>query len=84
MIIIYPSKCTRFQYILAAPTSIATKYGDPSLTYINQGQVGEVLYKSFHNFFCFPVVRDKDQEAGRLVVSLPEEVAAIDDKNLLP
>ena len=32
-------QCNRFQYILAAPTSIATKYGDPSLTYINQGQV---------------------------------------------
>ena len=45
MTIIYSSKCNRFQYILAAPTSIATKYGDPSLTYINQGQVGEV--KSF-------------------------------------
>ena len=34
-----PFQCNRFQYILAAPTSIATKYGDPSLTYINQGQV---------------------------------------------
>ena len=34
-----PSQFNRFQYILAAPTSIATKYGDPSLTYINQGQV---------------------------------------------
>ena len=38
--IIFSSECDRFQYILAAPTSIATKYGDPSLTYINQGQVG--------------------------------------------
>ena len=36
---------SRFQYILAAPTSIATKYGDPSLTYINQGQPYEIKIK---------------------------------------
>jgi len=35
----------RFQYILAAPTSIATKTGEPSLTYINQGQSYEIKIK---------------------------------------
>ena len=35
----------RFQYILAAPTSILTKPGDPSLTYINQGQSYEIKIK---------------------------------------
>ena len=48
------------------------------------GRRSEVIYKNFHNFPCVPVVRDKDQEAGRLVVPLQEEVAPIDDKNLLP
>lgn len=36
---------SRFQYILAAPTSIATKTGEPSLTYINQGQSYEIKIK---------------------------------------
>ena len=36
---------SRFQYILAAPTSIQTKPGDPSLTYINQGQSYEIKIK---------------------------------------
>ena len=36
---------SRFQYILAAPTSILTKPGDPSLTYINQGQSYEIKIK---------------------------------------
>jgi len=36
---------SRFQYILAAPTSIATKAGEPSLTYINQGQSYEIKIK---------------------------------------
>ena len=36
---------SRFQYILAAPTSVATKYGEPSLTYINQGQSYEIKIK---------------------------------------
>lgn len=35
----------RFQYILNAPTSIATKVGEPSLTYINQGQSYELKIK---------------------------------------
>ena len=35
----------RFQYILAAPTSIVTKTGEPSLTYINQGQSYEIKIK---------------------------------------
>jgi len=34
-----------FQYILTAPTSIATKVGEPSLTYINQGQSYQVKIK---------------------------------------
>ena len=33
------------QYILAAPTSIATKSGEPSLTYINQAQSYEIKIK---------------------------------------
>ena len=36
---------SKFQYILAAPTSIQTKPGDPSLTYINQGQSYEIKIK---------------------------------------
>jgi len=36
---------SRFQYILAAPTSICTKPGEPSLTYINQGQSYEIKIK---------------------------------------
>lgn len=36
---------SRFQYILNAPTSIATKLGEPSLTYINQGQSYELKIK---------------------------------------
>ena len=36
---------SRFQYILAAPTSIVTKAGEPSLTYINQGQSYEIKIK---------------------------------------
>ena len=36
---------SRFQYILAAPTSIVTKTGEPSLTYINQGQSYEIKIK---------------------------------------
>ena len=36
---------SRFQYILAAPTSIVTKTGEPSLTYINQGQSYEMKIK---------------------------------------
>ena len=35
----------RFQYILNASTSIATKLGEPSLTYINQGQSYELKIK---------------------------------------
>ena len=34
-----------FQYVLTAPTSIATKVGEPSLTYINQGQSYELKMK---------------------------------------
>nr|XP_024214550.1 transcription factor CP2 isoform X2 [Halyomorpha halys] len=36
---------TEFQYVLAAPTSIATKVGDETLTYLNQGQPYEIKLK---------------------------------------
>lgn len=35
----------RFQYVLAAPTSIATKNNEDSLTYLNQGQSYEIKLK---------------------------------------
>ncbi len=35
----------RFQYILAASTSLATKTGDPTITYLNQGQAYELRLK---------------------------------------
>merc|ERR1719450_1103268 len=43
---------SRFQYILAAPTSIATKAGEPSLTYINQGQSYEIKIKKLGDLSC--------------------------------
>ncbi|XP_023320794.1 transcription factor CP2-like protein 1 [Eurytemora carolleeae] len=44
---------SRFQYILTAPTSIATKLGDPSLTYINQGQSYELKIKKLGDLSCY-------------------------------
>ncbi len=35
----------RFQYILAASTSLATKINDPTITYLNQGQAYELRLK---------------------------------------
>lgn len=36
---------SRFQYVLAAPTSIATKINEETLTYLNQGQSYEIKLK---------------------------------------
>lgn len=36
---------SRFQYVLAAPTSIATKNNEETLTYLNQGQSYEIKLK---------------------------------------
>jgi len=41
----YEDADSNFQYVLTAPTSIATKVGEPSLTYINQGQSYELKIK---------------------------------------
>jgi transcription factor CP2-like protein len=40
-----PGNGGTFQYILNAPTSIATKVNEPSITYLNQGQAYEVSLK---------------------------------------
>ncbi len=37
--------CNRFQYVLAAATSIATKVTEETLTYLNQGQSYEIKLK---------------------------------------
>lgn len=39
------SKLFRFQYVLAAATSIATKVNEETLTYLNQGQSYEIKLK---------------------------------------
>jgi hypothetical protein len=39
------SKLSRFQYVLAAATSIATKVNEETLTYLNQGQSYEIKLK---------------------------------------
>lgn len=36
---------SRFQYVLAAATSIATKVSEETLTYLNQGQPYEIKLK---------------------------------------
>jgi transcription factor CP2-like protein len=38
-------KLFRFQYVLAAATSIATKVNEETLTYLNQGQSYEIKLK---------------------------------------
>jgi transcription factor CP2-like protein len=38
-------KFFRFQYVLAAATSIATKVNEETLTYLNQGQSYEIKLK---------------------------------------
>ena len=37
--------CGRFQYVLNAATSIATKVNEETLTYLNQGQSYEIRIK---------------------------------------
>lgn len=39
------SEDCRFQYVLAAATSIATKINEDTLTYLNQGQSYEIKLK---------------------------------------
>lgn len=41
----YSTDDTRFQYVLAAATSIATKNNEDTLTYLNQGQSYEIKLK---------------------------------------
>lgn len=41
----YTTDDTRFQYVLAAATSIATKNNEDTLTYLNQGQSYEIKLK---------------------------------------
>ena len=40
-----PPLCRRFQYVLNAATSIATKVNEETLTYLNQGQSYEIRIK---------------------------------------
>ncbi|XP_055631221.1 upstream-binding protein 1 isoform X2 [Toxorhynchites rutilus septentrionalis] len=44
---------TRFQYVLAAATSIATKNNEESLTYLNQGQSYEIKLKKLGDLATF-------------------------------
>ena len=46
----------RFQYILAAATSIATKNNEDTLTYLNQGQSYEIKLKKIGDLSLY---RDK-------------------------
>eukprot|EP00094_Tigriopus_californicus_P000582 TCALIF_00564-PA protein Name:"Similar to Ubp1 Upstream-binding protein 1 (Mus musculus)" AED:0.26 eAED:0.64 QI:0/-1/0/1/-1/1/1/0/921 len=43
----------RFQYILAASTSLATKLNEPSITYLNQGQAYELRLKKLGDLSAF-------------------------------
>ena len=43
----------RFQYVLAAATSIATKVNEESLTYLNQGQPYEIKMKKLGDLSSF-------------------------------
>ena len=43
----------RFQYVLAAATSIATKVNEESLTYLNQGQPYEIKMKKLGDLSNF-------------------------------
>ncbi|XP_018903813.2 transcription factor CP2-like protein 1 isoform X2 [Bemisia tabaci] len=47
-----PDDC-RFQYVLAAATSIATKQGEETLTYLNQGQSYEIKLKKLGDLTGF-------------------------------
>lgn len=44
-----PSCDFRFQYVLSAPTSPATKMNEETLTYLNQGQPYELKIKKIGN-----------------------------------
>ena len=44
---------SRFQYVLAAATSIATKVNEESLTYLNQGQPYEIKMKKLGDLSNF-------------------------------
>ena len=63
------SEYNRFQYILAAPTSIATKYGDPSLTYINQGQVTSITSLQQFSDHLFSLTRSRSRSLGTSLVT---------------
>ncbi|KAG7312659.1 hypothetical protein JYU34_000983 [Plutella xylostella] len=56
---------TRFQYVLAAATSIATKTTEESLTYLNQGQPYEVKLKKLGDLSHFK---------GKILKGQPYEV----------
>lgn len=43
----------RFQYVLAASTSIATKTNEDTLTYLNQGQSYEIKLKKLGDLSLF-------------------------------
>ncbi len=43
----------KFQYILAAATSLATKINDPSITYLNQGQAYELRLKKLGDLSAY-------------------------------
>lgn len=43
----------RFQYVLAAATSIATKVNEDTLTYLNQGQSYEIKLKKLGDLSAY-------------------------------
>lgn len=43
----------RFQYVLAAATSIATKANEETLTYLNQGQSYEIKLKKLGDLSAY-------------------------------
>lgn len=57
----------RFQYVLAAATSIATKVNEESLTYLNQGQPYEIKMKKLGDLSNF---RGKQLRVSTLLYSV--------------
>lgn len=53
----------RFQYILAAATSIATKNNEETLTYLNQGQSYEIKLKKIGDLSFY---RDKILKVSKM------------------
>lgn len=53
LILIDLNSLYRFQYVLAAATSIATKVNEESLTYLNQGQPYEIKMKKLGDLSNF-------------------------------